>query len=344
MSSSLDDFRHPLLWQVDVFSAALVILIYWLSSILVILFKPKNISYLINYTLGSPCMKIPDIQFSPENHELAGIEIFKIERLYKRQSSLSHDPAAPHRVEFNCLLYITHGSAEHFIDFNHHPIKTGSFIFIQKNQVQAFDFRNYPQGFIILFTDEYYAELQTKIRLPSIMPNNLTSQYNPVINVKNQLKSSCEVLLNEISVEQNSADSDELLLQLIFSTLFIKLMKEIPQSQPKTLSDMRSKKFYDFIQLIENRNITSREANDYANLLNMTYKSLNQVCKLASNKTAKQLIDLETILEAKRKLTVENIQVQALAYELGFDEVTNFVKYFKRHTTLTPSQFKQSIK
>jgi AraC-like DNA-binding protein len=241
------------------------------------------------------------------------------------------------------LLYITHGSAEHFIDFNHHPIKTGSFIFIQKHQVQAFDFRNHPQGFIILFTDEYYAELQTKIRLPSIMPNNLTSLYNPVINVENQLKSSCEVLLNEISVEQNSADSDELLLQLIFSTLFIKLMKEIPQSQPKTLSDVRSKKFYDFIQLIENRSITSREANDYANLLNMTYKSLNQICKLASNKTAKQLIDLETILEAKRKLAVENIQVQALAYELGFDEVTNFVKYFKRHTALTPSEFKATL-
>lgn len=288
-------------------------------------------------------MKIPEVQFKPETSDRNGIEIFELDHLYQRQSTLSHDPCSPHRVEFNCLLYITHGSAEHFIDFNHHPIKTGSFIFIQKHQVQAFDFRNHPQGFIILFTDEYYAELQTKIRLPSIMPNNLTSLYNPVINVENQLKSSCEVLLNEISVEQNSADSDALLLQLIFSTLFIKLMKEISQSQPKTLSDVRSKKFYDFIQLIENRNITSREANDYANLLNMTYKSLNQICKLASNKTAKQLIDLETILEAKRKLAVENIQVQALAYELGFDEVTNFVKYFKRHTALTPSEFKATL-
>ena len=121
-------------------------------------------------------------------------------------------------------------------------------------------------------------------------------------------------------------------------------MKEIPQSQSRHLSNSRSKKFQNFIHFVENTAITSREASDYASLLNITYKSLNEICKLASNKTAKQLIDLETILKAKRKLAVEEIQVQTLAYELGFDEVTNFVKYFKRHTTLTPSQFKQSIK
>ena len=286
-------------------------------------------------------MKIPEVQFNSGKSKFTGMELFRLEQLYNRKAN--HDPSSPHRVEFNCLLYITHGIAKHFIDFNHHSIKPGSFIFIQKHQVQAFDFSNRPQGFIILFTDEYFVELQTKIRLPSIMPNNLTSLYNPVINVKNQLKSSCEALLNEISVEQNSKDSNAFLVQLIFSALFIKIMNEVTQSPSKNLSDVRSKKFYNFIRLIEDRTITSREASDYANLLHITYKSLNEICKLATNKTAKQLIDLEIILEAKRKLAVENIQVQALAYELGFDEVTNFVKYFKKHTALTPSQFKACL-
>lgn len=286
-------------------------------------------------------MKIPQVHFNSERSELTGIEIFQLEQLYNRKAS--HDPSSPHRIEFNCLLYITQGSAEHFIDFNQHSVKAGSFIFIQKHQVQAFDFEKSPQGLIILFTDDFFLELQTQIRLPSIMPNNLTSLYNPVINVKNQLKISCEALLNELFVEQSNIKTDGLLVQLLFTTLFIKVMKELPKPESKNLSEVRSKKFHAFIQLIENKAITSREASDYASLLNMTYKSLNEICKLASNRTAKQLIDLETILEAKRKLAVENIQVQALAYELGFDEVTNFVKYFKRHTTLTPSEFKASL-
>lgn len=288
-------------------------------------------------------MKIPKVQFNSGKSERSGIEIIELKNLYEMDPKLNHDPASPHRVEFHGLLYIANGIGKHFIDFNDYPIKAGSFVFVQKNQVQAFDFTSQPLGWIILFTDDYFSELQTKIRLPSIMPNNLTSLYNPVIDVKNQLRKSCESLLQEVFIEQKNKDTDGLLMQLIFSALFIKVMKEIPQSQSKNLSDVRSKRFYDFIRLIEDRTITSREASDYANLLNITYKSLNEICKLASNKTAKQLINLETILEAKRKLAVENIQVQALAYELGFDEVTNFVKYFKRHTALTPSQFKASL-
>lgn len=288
-------------------------------------------------------MAIPDIQFSPEKPERAGIEIFTLDRLYKRKASLSHNPAQPHRVEFNCLLYVTAGTGKHFIDFNYHSIKTGSFIFIQKHQVQAFDFSNCPQGFVILFTDEFFSDLQTKIRLPALIPNNLTSLYDPVINVKNQLKTSCENLLSEILIEQDNDNSDPLLIRLLFTTLFFKVMREIPQSQSRHLSDSRITKFQNFIHLVENRSLTSREASDYASMLNITYKSLNEICKLASNNTAKQLIDLETVLEAKRKLAVEDILIQTLAYELGFEEVTNFVKYFKRHTGLTPSQFKKNL-
>lgn len=288
-------------------------------------------------------MKIPKVKFNPEKTNIKGIEIFTLDRLYQRQPNLKHDPSAPHRVEFNCLLYITEGIAHHFIDFNQHKIKAGSFAFIQKHQVQAFDFTHKPQGFIILFTDDYFSKLQTEIRLPSIIPNNLTSLYNPIIKTNKSLKVSCESLLKEIMTEQNNSESNGLIINLLFSALFIKVMKKISQPQSKALSESRNNKFRHFILLVEDRSITTREARDYAQRLNMTYKSLNEICKLASNKTAKQLIDLETILEAKRKLAVENIQVQALAYALGFDEVTNFVKYFKKHTSLTPSQFKASL-
>ena len=98
-----------------------------------------------------------------------------------------------------------------------------------------------------------------------------------------------------------------------------------------------------FIKLLEGNYTNSRDAKIYADMLHMIYKSLNQICKLATKQTTKQLIDAYIILEAKRKLSIENIRVQQLADELGFDEVTNFVKYFKKNTLITPSQFKKSM-
>lgn len=289
-------------------------------------------------------MLIPNVEFSPRKPGVAGIELLDLKKIYNAQENSDHDPGLPHRVEFNGLMYITQGTGQHFIDFNHYPIKPGNFIFIQKNQVQAFDFNHQPQGFIVLFTDDFLTEARTNIRLPTILPNKLTSLYNPVINLENSAIDSFQSLLMAIADEQSLDQPNSLLIQLLFSSLLIKVMREIPHSPTKRLSEVRANKFNHFIRMVEDRSNLSRDATDYAHQLGMTYKSLNEICKLASGKTAKQLIDIETVLEAKRKLAVEQIQVQTLAYELGFDEVTNFVKYFKKHTHLTPSQFKQNLK
>lgn len=57
----------------------------------------------------------------------------------------------------------------------------------------------------------------------------------------------------------------------------------------------------------------------YAQRLHITYKTLNHLCKLACQQTAKQLIDHYTILEAKRRLILTRQAVQQLAYDLGFE-------------------------
>ena len=87
----------------------------------------------------------------------------------------------------------------------------------------------------------------------------------------------------------------------------------------------------------------SRNAEFYANQMNITYKHLNEICKEIINSTAKQFIDDFVLLEAKRQLTNSGIRSTDLAYQLGFREPTNFVKYFKKHTGLTPNQFKSSL-
>ena len=77
--------------------------------------------------------------------------------------------------------------------------------------------------------------------------------------------------------------------------------------------------------------------------MHKTYKHLNIVCKEVINKTAKQYIDEFVILEAKRNLVNSTIKSTELAYLMGFEESTNFVKYFKKHTGFTPNHFKKNM-
>lgn len=289
-------------------------------------------------------LEIPKVEFRFPSTANPGLEVLDLETLYKRMSQCKHDPSQPHRIKFHSLIYITQGEGAHFIDFNEHPYQAGSFIFVNKNQVHAYDLANRPQGEVIFVTEEFINTIHANIRLPFFTPTHLVSSYLPVLTLNQSLKESSEALLHEISKEQNSSNCDNLLVQLVFSALLLKLTRERVCDHSGHLSETRVQKFTQFILLIEDHFTVTRDASAYAEMMHITYKSLNQICKLACKQTAKQLIDAHTILEAKRKLIVDSYQVHQLAYQLGFDEVTNFVKYFKRHTLLTPSQFKECFK
>jgi len=289
-------------------------------------------------------MRIPKVIFTPKAHKDIGIEVIELSDIYKR----SHDEtdsfiSMPHRINFHNLLYITQGHGTHFIDFNTYTIQAGSVVFINKNQVHAFDLINQPQGKLIIFTDEFLDTIFTTIKTPLSAHNYLLSSYSPAFSLSKETRSSCDVLLAEIINEYQVKKPNLKFLNLIFSAVLTKLSNERPRSYEHYLSESRTEKFMTFIQLLEVNHTNTRDAKIYADMLHMTYKSLNQICKLATKQTTKQLIDAYVILEAKRKLSIENIRVQQLADELGFDEVTNFVKYFKKNTLLTPSQFKKSI-
>ncbi|WP_459640649.1 helix-turn-helix domain-containing protein [Flavobacterium sp. CGRL2] len=59
-------------------------------------------------------------------------------------------------------------------------------------------------------------------------------------------------------------------------------------------------------------------------------------------KTPKEIIDDRVMLEAKRLLAHTNENVKEISYELGFEEPTNFIKYFRKHSNSTPVEFRES--
>ncbi len=289
-------------------------------------------------------MNIPNIEFKPQDSVSMDIEIIELDYIYQRIPVFSHDPGKPHRDKFYCLIYITQGEGKHFIDFNHYPFQAGNFILINEGQVHAFDLESRPQGQAIFFTEAFLNTTHTNIRMPFCAPNHFVTPYCPILTCDSARKESCEALLYEINKEQQHSNPDALLMQLLFASLLLMVLREQPSGYANRLSEKQTKKFTQLFTLIEENYMTTREASVYAEMLSTSYKSLNRICKLAVNQTAKQLIDAHTILEAKRSLVIEDIQIQTLAYKLGFEEVSNFVKYFKKHALVTPSKFKENFK
>ena len=288
--------------------------------------------------------EIPKIDFNPSNPASSSIEVVDLRELNKRKADLDHDIESQHRVRFNLIIYIREGSGSHFVDFTQRRFRAGSVIFIRRNQIHAFDLSSRPQGSAILFTNDFLELVLSHIKVPIFSSNVLHNDYSPVINLSGSVQRSLENLSSEISNQLKlTSDGLDIVIHLFSSLLLLLEREKRPTAIPDSESHRkRQRKVAEFIALIENEFTRTRSAADYADQLHISYKTLNEFCKSVTQLTAKQLIDKYTILEAKRRLVLEDKPVQLLSSELGFDEETNFVKYFKKHTLLTPRKFRQS--
>ncbi|HRG48598.1 MAG TPA: AraC family transcriptional regulator, partial [Leptospiraceae bacterium] len=84
-----------------------------------------------------------------------------------------------------------------------------------------------------------------------------------------------------------------------------------------------------------------KTVSSYAKLIQVSEKRLTQATTKVLGKTPKEMMDDKVMLEAKRLLTYTNKSIREIGYILGFDEPTNFTKYFRKHSTKTPVEFRE---
>jgi len=79
---------------------------------------------------------------------------------------------------------------------------------------------------------------------------------------------------------------------------------------------------------------------ELARRIGYSESTLSQACQAAVGRTAKQVADLRTVLEAKRLLVHSRATVAHIGGRLGVSEPTNFVKLFRRLAAMTPLEFR----
>lgn len=80
-----------------------------------------------------------------------------------------------------------------------------------------------------------------------------------------------------------------------------------------------------------------------ANKLNISPRYLSDMLRNLTGLNAQQHIHEKMIEKAKEYLTVSNLTVSEVAYQLGFEQPQSFNKLFKKKTKITPLEFKLSI-
>ncbi len=80
---------------------------------------------------------------------------------------------------------------------------------------------------------------------------------------------------------------------------------------------------------------------DYAEMLHKSPKTLANYFKKLSAKTPLEFIKNRRMLEARRLLLEDQLSVKEVAYDLRFEDVQSFSRFFKREEGLSPVAFKK---
>lgn len=99
----------------------------------------------------------------------------------------------------------------------------------------------------------------------------------------------------------------------------------------------------DLQEAIETNYKKKHTARAYADLLNISPKSLSRLVKTHFNKTLTGLISERIIMEAKSELYLTSKPVKTIAYTLGFSDEYYFSRFFKKNAEVSPQLFRDSV-
>lgn len=121
------------------------------------------------------------------------------------------------------------------------------------------------------------------------------------------------------------------------SEIYSRRLSEVPS--PRTRQEDY---FLRFMNLLAEHHKQERSVSFYADELHITPKYLSSVIKEVTGKSAATWIDEYVIQEAKILLKFSNKSIQEITYHLNFSTQSFFGKYFKRHTGISPSEYRAS--
>lgn len=236
-----------------------------------------------------------------------------------------------HAHEYNEILMFTNGGGTHNINFKNHKIQNNSIHLLAANDLHWVERSMNSKGFAIVYKDQFLQKLQ--MMNPTIEFHTVFAD-SRIINLTDDDAKDFALIIEEMMQHKTQS---AYMLQVI--GVFIAKITSLNYKRDT------SKKIYDnvvsdVIALIDKNYKTKMKIADYARALNLTPRTLQNRFKKATSVTINHLQQERVMKEAKRLLCTTDLNINAIATELGFNETSHFTNWFKKKAKCLPLDYK----
>ena len=246
-----------------------------------------------------------------------------------------------HRHDFFYMLMVKTGTGKHDIDFTSYTVSDYSVFFMRPGQVHELILDAGSTGYLVQFRADFYSphDKSTSQLLRK------TSNINHYQFDSNKFQKLIAILSY---ISQEYTDKQERYLEVIKANMGILLIELIREQGSNPITDKANLyaqgQLEEFLKLLETHIYSHKQVSAYADMLNLSTFQLNAIIKTSLGKTCSEVINEHIILESKRYLLATSNQITQIAYYLGYEDVSYFIRFFKKHTGYTPDTFRHNFK
>ncbi len=229
----------------------------------------------------------------------------------------------------------------------HYKMENNQLFFLSPGQsvhLNIHESKKAKDGYMLLFTPEFLNFHSSEYNIIQRFPY-FNMHLSPTYNISDVHINLLITLLEKIYAEFQILSEKN--IEIIKSYLTILLFEVnrviVTDSSGLNLSTRVEQITYRFENLIKETKHKKQKLNYYASKLNISSIYLSECVKKATGKTAKGIITRYLIAEAKSLISMSDNTMEVIALQLGFNDTSNFINFFKKYTKVTPTQFRKQI-
>lgn len=288
--------------------------------------------------MQSPVKKI---RFQQKQGTKSFFDLVKFSDLMALQPT-DHNQFENHKLSFFVIIFIIDGTGKHSINFQDYSFGKGTLFTIGRDNIHKF-YQCDAEGYILVFTEDFIVQYMSEKNASRVFQlfNDLLASPKLDLNDEKftQLKGYINAIKTEFQQIQDGFSPEVIrnILQIIFTQILrIKSQANTVFTENKYLTQ-----FLNFQKLVEQQFHQHHDVASYADKLNITSRTLNNITNSVVQKSAKNVINDILLSHIKRLLLNSELTITQIAFQTGFSEVSYFSKFFNQHTNQTPKSFRK---
>ncbi|MDQ3845225.1 MAG: helix-turn-helix domain-containing protein [Bacteroidota bacterium] len=266
-------------------------------------------------------------------------ELFHFNRIEEAKSLIKF-PLPPHRKTVFDFVFLTQGTSIRSKGLDRYEFGKSTFFFLPAYQISSHEF--YSED-----ATGFYCHFDIEILTKDLLQSGFLSRFsflefigNPLVTVDEATVETLLPLLHRLEKEHLSGKPDYTLVSAYLVTLFLEL-----QPFSVTTEKVKENAAFRITQQYKNalaQHVYERQSvSAYADLLAVTADYLNKCVKSITGKPAQELLSDMLVMEAKALLRQTSLSISEIAFKIGKEDPSDFTRFFRSKTGVTPTQYRQ---